>query len=275
MWALDGPLRPAAPILHGTPAALIATLGAGFTLIAIGVARGWVPEVAVRVAGVGAGHGALLVTALAWTGEDAGAAPAERWPRGVAVVVVLVLGAAAAASLGPLGAVAYLATPMWVWTWDRRRGGALGIAGPVAPWTVVGGALAGTLLGGHLLVAASRTLGHQARVGALDELWQAVAYDAGANVLSAECFFRGALFQRVHRRWSLRAAVTVSAAACLLRYAIDPHLPKTVEMAVGAAFYLALLSGANCWLLRVSGSLWPGYVSALLFFACYRCLAAP
>ena len=55
--------------------------------------------------GVAAGHGALLATALAWAGCVPGS--------GV-VAIVLLAAAAAAATLGPAGALAYLAVPLWV-----------------------------------------------------------------------------------------------------------------------------------------------------------------
>jgi hypothetical protein len=71
------------------------------------------------------------------------------------------------------------------------------------------------------------------------------------------------------------AATALATAACLVRYLLDPLLPRTVEMAVGAVFYLTLLAVAGCWLLRWSGSLVPGYVAAVLFFTAYRTLSVP
>jgi hypothetical protein len=43
--------------------------------------------------------------------------------------------------------------------------------------------------------------------------------------------------------------------------------------AAGAAFYLALLSVGNCWLLARTGGLLPPYAAGLAFFAVYRLLA--
>ncbi len=60
----------------------------------------------------------------------------------------------------------------------------------------------------------------------------------------------------------------------MLRYLVDPLLPKSVELMIGAVFYLALLGAVNCWLLSWSRSLLPGLVSATIFFAAYRTLAA-
>jgi hypothetical protein len=136
------------------------------------------------------------------------------------------------------------------------------------------GALTGLALGAHLLVTASQTLGYHVRLGDPLVLLGALGYDVGANALSAECFFRGALFRRLERRGPLRLALGASTVACVLRYLVDPLLPKTVEMAMGAAFYLAVLGAVNCWLLRWSGSLVPGYIAALGFFAAYRMLEA-
>ena len=108
----------------------------------------------------------------------------------------------------------------------------------------------------------------------MPEVLAAIAYDVGANVLAAECFFRGALFNRAQRRWSFAGAATIATAAYVLRYVVDPLLPKQVELVVGAVFYLALLGAINCWLLWWSESLVPGLVSALVFFAVYRTLGA-
>ena len=91
-------------------------------------------------------------------------------------------------------------------------------------------------------------------------------------MLAGECFFRGALFRRAERRWSFAAASTVATSAYVLRYLVDPLLPKSVELMIGAVFYLALLGAINCWLLSWSGSLVPGLASASIFFAAYRTL---
>ena len=91
-------------------------------------------------------------------------------------------------------------------------------------------------------------------------------------MLAAECLFRGALFNRAQRRWSFATALALATAAYVARYLVDPLLPKSVEWVVGAVFYLTLLSAGNCWLFWWSGSLVPGVVSALVFFAAYRLL---
>ena len=62
--------------------------------------------------GVAAGQGALLATALAWTGYGA---------RSGVVAIVLLGAAATAATRGPAGALAYLVVPLWI-AWLARRG---------------------------------------------------------------------------------------------------------------------------------------------------------
>lgn len=153
----------------------------------------------------------------------------------------------------------------------RGRLVALGLTARVPGRALVAGIAIGAFLGGHLLVSASRTFGYRVRADPVAiALW--IAYDLGANVLAAECFFRGALFNRAHRRGSFAAAVGLSTAGCLVRYLVDPLLPRTAAIVIGMVFYLSLVSVASCWLLRWSGSLVPGMAAALLFFAAYRLL---
>ena len=266
MWVLDQPYTPRAERLFvGTPLTLLALLAAGAVAAVALVEVGVLPPRSLRVIGVAAGHGALLAAALAWTGVSS---PSQ-------IVAVVLLALAAAAGLGPLGAFAYLLPALWVlWLSACGRLTGLGLGTPVSPRTVVVAVLAGAGLASHLLISASRTLGVQVRVDHGSDVLAAIAYDLGANVLAAECFFRGALFNRAQRRWSFAGAATIATAAYVLRYVVDPLLPKQVELVVGAVFYLALLGAINCWLLWWSESLVPGLVSALVFFAVYRTLGA-
>jgi hypothetical protein len=266
MWAIEQPWRPAERSLFTeTPTPLVGALAAAALGALALVELGTLPGAALKVVGVVAGQGALLATALGWAGAGA--------RTGLVAVVLLGVGAVAA-TLEPVGSIAYVGVPLWLW-WRARRGAlaALGLAGPV-PWGAVWTGLAvGAFLGGHLLVSASRTFGVRLRLD--DLVLAAVAYDLGANVPAAEAFFRGALFGRAQRRWPLVAAVALSTTACVTRYMLDPLLPKSVELIVGAAFYLTLLSSANCCLFWWSGSLLPGAAAALVFFAAYRLLSPP
>jgi hypothetical protein len=101
----------------------------------------------------------------------------------------------------------------------------------------------------------------------------AVAYDVGANALTAEWLFRGALFAGWWQRWEFWPAACLSTALLMGRYLVDPALPQTVEVRAGAVFYVALLGLSACALRAWSGSLVPGYLAAVVFFASYRMLA--
>jgi hypothetical protein len=245
-------------------------LVAGTPVIALGVlAVTWIvavlvlPEAAARAVGLAAAHGALLGTALAWTADRAGR---ERWAP---LQAALLLGAATAcARLAPVGVLAYLAVPAWLL---HRRGGWRGATGDHARAALAGG-LFGSVLGLHLLVTASLTLGVRVRPGPAADLAAWLAYDVGANVLAAELFFRTALFTRAHRCWPFAAAAALSTATSIARYLVDPLLPRSVEILAGATFYLALLGAGNCWLLARHGSTAGPIAAALLFFAAYRLL---
>src|SRR5262245_34188602 len=267
MWALDRPcVPPAERFCADTPLALLAVLGVGAGVVAGLVALGVLPVDAARVAGVTAAHGALLATALAWS-------RAGVMSGGVAVALVGL--AAGASQLGARGALAYLGPGLWVGTLAARgRLTSLGLGVPVSPRHVAAGVLVGGALSSHLLVTASRTLGVHVRVDHAADVLAAFAYDVGANVLAGECFFRGALFSRAERRWPFVAAATLATSAYVLRYLVDPLLPKSVELLAGAVFYLALLGAINCWLFAWSQSLVPGLASAAIFFAAYRTLGA-
>ena len=65
----------------------------------------------------------------------------------------------------------------------------------------------------------------------------------------------------------------VATALSLVRYLLDPALPHAAEARAGAVFYLGLVGLIACALRAWSGSLLPGYLAALAFFAAYRMLA--
>jgi hypothetical protein len=213
----------------------------------------------------GAAQGALLATAVAWA--------APRGPaRGPAPTLgaLLALTGAVAAALAPFGAIAYFGAPVWLWR-ERSRLPGLGLR-QASAGVVAAGAVLGVLLGTHLLVTASLTLGYGVRAPRLEQLAPWLAYDAGANVLATEAFVRGALFDRAQRRWPLAPAAAFVTVTCLARYLVDPLLPRNLAVMAGAVFYLTLLSLGACWLYWRSGSIVPGVAAGILFFACYRLL---
>ena len=157
MRALEEPLPRAKPgFFHGTPVWALVVLAGTWGLAVVTLS-----DTAARVLGLAAAHGALLGTALAWTG----ARRRDRWAPLEAALVLAV--AAAVARLHPLGAAAYVSVPVWL-AW-RRGPDVTGIAGFTIP-AAAGGALFGALLGGHLLVNTSLTFGYRIRTGPLAEL---------------------------------------------------------------------------------------------------------
>jgi hypothetical protein len=175
----------------------------------------------------------------------------------------------------PAGAVLYFLVPLVL---ARQAGSArldtrwIGWAKPQTSRQVVLGVAVGGFLGLHLLLAASLTLGYTASVPSLGGYLAGVAYDVGANALSVEWLFHGALFSALWRRWTFWPAAAVATGAGLLRYLVDPTFPTAPEAAAGAVFYLTILGLASCALRAWSGSVLPGYLATLAFFAAYRAL---
>lgn len=232
-------------------------------------AQGALPsEIALSLASAGF-HGGLLAAALASAWGRTGGWQGPAW-----LLAALLFLATLSAQLAPWGAVAYLLPPLTLWALGVRlpQLRRIGWGWPRSRSTWFLGAGMGLFLGGHLLLSASRTLGYPMRLTPAAPLLAALAYDAGANVLSAELFFRGVIFNFWHRRWGFWAGAALSTGACLLRYVVDPALPRTLEVTIGLLFYLTLLSLASCVLLALSGSLLPSVMAALFFFGAYRTL---
>jgi len=255
------------PLLEGTPSTLLGVLALAASSAWGLCAAGVLSAPLARAIAAGAAQGALMATAVGWTIESQERAR-PIWAAGAAIVALV---GAIGAALSPLGAIAYLLAPLWFWR-RRARLPALGFRPPYpARLTAIGAAL-GAVLGAHLTITASLTLGYRVGWPSLLTLLPWLAYDVGANVLAAECFFRGALFDRAQRRWSFAAAAAVTTGTCLARYLADPLLPRTLEVAAGAAFYIGLLSVGNCWLYWRSGSVVPGLAAGVVFFIVYRLL---
>jgi hypothetical protein len=135
------------------------------------------------------------------------------------------------------------------------------------------GIAAGAFLGLHLLLSASLTLGYAIRLAGIAPYLSSVCQDMGANALTAEWLFRGALFSRSWRRWDFWPAATVSTLFAVARYLLDPSLPSALEVRAGAVFYMSLVGFTACALRAASASLLPGYLTTATFFLCYRLLA--
>ena len=218
----------------------------------------------------GAVHAGFLAAGwvLALQGHMAWQGPAL---RGAGALIV----ASLAAGLSPAGAVAYLLVPLVVardaTVWQARLEW-IGWRAPRELRALFVGAASGIFLGIHLLFAASLMLGYPVAVPDGRRYLAAVAYDIGANALTAEWFFRGAVFSVLWRRWSFWPAAAASTGLALVRYLLDPALPQTAELMAGAMFYTLLLGLGCCALRAWSGSLVPGYLATVAFFAAYRIL---
>jgi CAAX prenyl protease-like protein len=254
-------------LLHGTPFGMLVGLALLGLVAWLCAMAGIVSTPIARALGAGVAQGSLLACAVAWTAARP-APMADVFPIGIALTA---LAGAVATALTPGGAGLYLLAPMWLWR-RRARLRPLGLDGAPSPGMILAGVALGGLLGAHLMITASLTLGYRIVPPIFSELAPWLAYDLGANVLAAECFFRGALFDRAQRRWSFAAAAAISTIACVARYLVDPLLPRTIEVAAGAAFYITLLSVGNCWLYWRSGRVTPGLVAGCVFFAVYRLL---
>lgn len=273
MLLLSAPFEPAAPAPSRPVARAYAQAGGAVALgIALGLGVEWLPAAPSapgRALASGVVHGGLV--ALGWL-LATGAAPG--WTGPVIRLGSALALASIAARLGPWGPVGFLLIPVLL-TVEARRWPALravGLCGARVSHALAGLAL-GAFLGAHLLVTASRTFGYRAQPSGLPAYLGALAYDVGANALSAEWLFRGALFSLLWRRWSFWPAALLTTALSLVRYLVDPALPQATEARAGAVFYLGLVGLVACALRAWSGSLLPGYLAALAFFAAYRTLA--
>lgn len=254
---------PCRSLMRGTPWAVLAAVAFGLATVAALSAVGAVEPGVLSVATIGAAHGGLLATALAWAG-------AGRSTTLIAIVVLTL--AAAAAHLHRYGGIAYLAVPtgmFWLTRAGRLRQLGLGTPCPAAAIGI--GVLAGTFLGGHVLVSAELTFGYRTRLEA-GALIPWVLYDIGAHVPATCAFFVGGLFNRAQRAAPLATAAAVATAATVCRYLVDPLLPHAVELFVGVVFYISLLSVMACWLYWRFGSLMPALAMWLVFFVAYRTL---
>jgi hypothetical protein len=265
MVLLSAPFDPGARRVERLPrsgvvVAIVALLAAGLGMEMLrefgwGIARGAV-------------HAAFLVGG--WT-------IAVRRPACLAPVLhsaAALFMASVATAFTAWGAVLYLLPPVILVHGGVRHSALRGIGlGTSTDLRSLGlGLGAGSTLGVHLLLSASLTFGYLVQVPSLAQYLAALAYDIGANALTAEWLFRGAVFSHWWRRWAFWPAAALSTSLAVLRYAADPALPHTIEVMSGAVFYTALLGLTACALRAESGSLLPGYVATATFFAAYRIL---
>lgn len=272
---MDGLTRPFNPTEPSRPPLLPFSLWV-FAPFAVLLAGAWglgrigiVSATVVRVVGVGGFHGGLLAGALAsaWRGSVG-------WGTPTLVFTGLLLLAATLSHVTVWGSLSYVLVPVAIGIFSSRRRElqVLGLSPRWDPRALALGLAVGLFLGIHLLISTSRTLGYQIRLFPLAPVLAALAYDVGANVCSAECFFRGALFGHWQRRGDFWKAASAATGLSVIRYLIDPSLPQTLEVVTGAFFYLSLLGLSCCALFWWSGSLLPSALASLAFFAAYRTL---
>src|SRR4029453_17574994 len=238
------------------------------------VALGLAVEV-LRPAWAGVGHGIATgafhagLIAIGWLVATA-ATPGWRGP--VVRLAIAAILASIAARVPTSGPLAFLLVPAVLIHETRGPPSmrAIGMDG-ARPIHLLTGLAAGGFLGLHLLLTASLTFGYRVHASAAAYA-SALAYDVGANVLSAEWLFRGALFTACWRRSSFWPAALTTTGFAVVRYLLDPALPPAAEARAGASFYLGLVGLVACALRGWSGSLLPGYLPGLAFFAAYRTL---
>lgn len=287
MRVLSAPFDPAAPRLPAWPAvgmghlaaASIALLTLG--LAVEGLARWKAPGRALQIAAV---HGGLVAGGFLLLDP-------RDWRRPGLTVASTMLGAAWLAQEATWGWMAW-ALPPAVLGWQVRR---VSDARP-GPWharrlatgpasrgwwctpprrarEAVAGLAVGGLLGAHLLLTAAMTFGYVVGAGPAGTYVAALAYDLGANALTAAWFIHGALFSWLWRRLEFWRATFLATTASLVRYLLDPALPRAAEAAAGAVFYLVVLGIAACALRARTGNAVAAYAATAGFFAAYRALS--
>jgi hypothetical protein len=247
-----------------------AIVSAGAAATALSLERlGVIPLGCGRAVAGAAAHGGLL--AVGWI-----VATGERAPwRPIAQATAILLAASLAAQFTTWGGLLYLLVPFVIIGEAARvpalRNAGVRLTASLQPLAL--GLAAGAFLGCHLLLTASLTLGYTIRVAGAMAYVSVAAYDAGANALTTEWLFRGALFSRAWRRWDFWPSAALSTLFAVGRYLLDPTLPSTIEVKVGAVFYMSLLGVTSCAFRASSASLLPGYLATLVFFLAYRMLA--
>jgi hypothetical protein len=251
------------------PVLRVAAVAAGLLAVGTVIEAMGVSGAGGRAVQVAAVHGGFLSAAAALR-DPIG----RRW-QGVGLSVGCALTVAAWLSESvPWGWMAYVLPPLMLGWQGRRLPGVAGVwHGGGRLKGVVLGAGIGIFLGAHLLVTAALTFGYAVAIDSFRAYARELAYDAGANALSAAWFFHGALFSWLWQRLDFWPAAAGATAAALARYLLDPALPAATEVAAGAVFYLGILGVAACALRAWMGGTAPAYAATLAFFAAYRSLS--
>jgi hypothetical protein len=252
------------PVVAGSVAAALAGVAVGaesLELLPRGLGRG--------VAGA-AIHGGFL--AIGWM---VGAGECSGWKGPVTGTAGILFLASLSARFTAWGGLLYLLAPVLLVRRASRvpalRDIGVRLGTGLAPVGL--GLAAGTFLGFHLLISASLTFGYAIRLVRLSSYLVSAAQDVGANALTAEWLFRGALFSRYWRRWDFWPAATLSTALAVCRYLLDPLLSPALEVRAGTVFYMSLVGFTACALRAATESLLPGYLTTITFLLCYRLLA--
>ena len=227
---------------------------------------------AVHDLGRGIASGAVHSTFLLAGWIIAGRSPACVGPVIYAAAILCL--ASITTTFSAWGALLFLGPPVVLAYHGNRHASLRGIGMTVTAGvrSIALGLATGTFLGVHLLISISLTFGYVVRVSSIGPYLAAVAYDVGANALTAEWLFRGAVFSHWWQRWEFWPAAGLVTALAVGRYLADPALPQAIEVRTGAVFYLALLGFTACALRARAGSLLPGYLATVVFFAAYRML---
>lgn len=128
------------------------------------------------------------------------------------------------------------------------------------------GAVAGLLIGVHLLVAAYLAGMELSVKPGPFMVWQAF-YELGPQSLPEEMFMRGVIFNELFfcRQWNFWPAAFSASAIGVFSILVKQEMTADLVLTVGAIFYLVVGSVVSAALFRWSCSLLPGYANSVVF----------